>query len=434
MTNKNSKQGTLDSGIFSRKTLLAVAATAGLVGAFWQPADAAILCVNPSDTAHCYGTIQNAVTAAASGDTITVAPGVYHEDVTIDKPISLLGASGGTSIIDAGGQPNGINVDGMDNPGLKSVVISGFTIRNANYEGIVVTNASGITIRHNVVHLNNLSLDPSGPACPGIPSWETGESFDCGEGIHLSGVDHSTVTDNSVAYNAGGILLSDDAGATHDDLVSGNSVHDNPYDCGITLASHPAALVTGSTAPLGVYHNTIANNASYRNGLATHSGAGVGIFASVPGAQSYSNTVIHNRLFDNGHPGVALHSHTPNQNISDNMIVNNYIAGNGSDTEDAATPGTTGINVFGVSAATGILISHNMITNEDVGIAVNTPAPVQAHLNNLLASQFGVDNLGQGTVDATQNWWGNCGLSKWGCSSIAGTGIAVTPTLTRAMK
>jgi hypothetical protein len=39
--------------------------------------------------------------------------------------------------------------------------------------------------------------------------------------------------------NAGGILLSDDTGATHDNLIIGNIAQNNPFDCGITLASHP---------------------------------------------------------------------------------------------------------------------------------------------------------------------------------------------------
>jgi hypothetical protein len=36
----------------------------------------------------------------------------------------------------------------------------------------------------------------------------------------------------------------------------------------------------------------------------------------------------------------------------------------------------------------------------------NTPADVDLHFNDLLGGNIGVDNLGTGTVDATQNWWG----------------------------
>jgi hypothetical protein len=87
--------------------------------------------------------------------------------------------------------------------------------------------------------------------------------------------------------NSGGILLSDDTGATHHNLIIANLVRNNPFDCGITLASHPPASLTGSTSPLGVFRNTIANNYSSGNGLQVPgAGAGIGIFDSVPGAQA----------------------------------------------------------------------------------------------------------------------------------------------------
>ncbi|MDE3135204.1 MAG: right-handed parallel beta-helix repeat-containing protein [Acidobacteriota bacterium] len=412
------------------RILLAVGAIA--IGGTFQAAAASTLCVSPSGTNGCHTTIQDAVNAASPGDTILVKVGVYREGVTIGIPLSLIGANASNTIIDATGQSTGINVDGLDNAGLANVTISGFTIENANFEAIVVTNASNVTLWGNTIVNNNLGLDASAATCNGIPDWETAEGFDCGEGIHLSGVDHSTVANNMIAHNAGGILLSDDTGATHDNLITGNTTANNPFDCGITLASHPPAEVTGATSPFGVYHNTISDNVSSGNGVAIEgAGAGVGIFGFLPGAGVYANVVVHNRLIGNGLPGVAMHSHAPGGNFRDNAIIGNYIAGNGADTEDAFTPGTTGINVFGVSAESGTVISQNIIKDEDIGIAVNTPALIQAHLNDLLVKGFGVDNLGSNPVDATQNWWG-CSRgpgSTAGCSSTDGPGITTWPPL-----
>lgn len=93
----------------------------------------------------------------------------------------------GASIIDATGLGIGVHVDGMDNPGLHGVTIAGFIIENANFEGILVTNASNITIRSNQVRNNDKNLSISTTTCPGQASFETDEGFDCGEGIHLAG-------------------------------------------------------------------------------------------------------------------------------------------------------------------------------------------------------------------------------------------------------
>ena len=224
-----------------------------------QPAGAATLCVNPSGSQGCYSTINAAVSAAHAHDGIKVAPGTYHEDVVIGKTISLIGTNSANTIIDATGQPNGVYVDGLDNPGLSDVVVTGFTIQNANFEGVLITNASGVLVYRNVVRGNDKSLDISTPACPGLPAFETAEDEDCGEGIHLVGADHSTINNNTVQANSGGILLSDETASTHDNLISGNAVMNNPYDCGITLASHPPAQ-PGS--PFGVMHNTVASNTS----------------------------------------------------------------------------------------------------------------------------------------------------------------------------
>jgi parallel beta-helix repeat protein len=380
------------------------------------------------------------VAAASPNDTVKVAAGTYAEDVVIGKALSLVGASRSTTIIDATGLSNGVYIDGLDNKGLSGVVVTGFKVENANFEGILITNAADVNVWNNHVINNDKSLEPAIPACPGQPSFETGEDFDCGEGIHLLGTDHSIVANNLVENNSGGILLSDDTGQTHDNLVTGNVVRNNPFDCGIVMASHAPA--PGSSARhLGVVHNTIADNQSIRNGFQVPgAGAGVGLFSdgSGPGLVS-GNVVINNELLNNGLPGVAFHSHAPGDTFADNMIVANQISGNGADLFDTATPGSTGINVnsgFGRSPIKGTLISQNVIDHEAFEVAVNTPAQVNVHLNNFLDDTVGVDNLGTGAIDATENWWA-CSNGPGGgeeCANVGGPGVLFAPWLRMPFK
>jgi Periplasmic copper-binding protein (NosD) len=246
----------------------------------------------------------------------------------------------------------------------------------------------------------------------------------------------SVVAKNVVERNVGGILLTDEAAATHDNLVTGNTVRDNDRDCGITLPSHPAGF--GLNGPLpgnGVYHNTISDNVSTGNG-----GAGVGMFTPTPGTASYENLVIGNTLLNNGLPGVALHSHAPGQNLNGNQIIGNTIAGNAAD-GDAQTSGPTGIIVFsdaahGAAPITGMTITGNTISNEAIDIYVGTAAiNLAVHHNNLLGSSaVGVQNAGTGVVDATQNYWGcPAGPGKPGCSSVQGA-VTFAPWLTHRVR
>ncbi|MBS1859338.1 MAG: right-handed parallel beta-helix repeat-containing protein [Acidobacteria bacterium] len=355
--------------------------------------------------------------AASAGDVINVAAGTYAETVTIGKLLTLNGAGAATTIIDASGLSWGVYVDGIDNPNLAGVVVSGLTIQNAKFEGILVANASYVTIADNIVTGNNtgLTIDAKGKvSCPGIPAFETNEGQDCGEGIHLEGADHGRVLNNVVRNNAGGILITDDTGATFENVIAGNKVIDNVSDCGITLASHVAAAMTGSAAPLGVYHNTVSGNVSSGNGTKTGEGAGVGIFASAPKTANYGNVVINNQLTGNGIPGVAIHGHAPGQNLNNNVIVGNQISGNGPDVGD---PGPTGIHVSSVVPVLGLVISDNTISGETVSIAVAAAGEARVQRNSL-SGRIGIDNMGTAAIYADYNWWGCNGNPTYPVSSL----------------
>jgi parallel beta-helix repeat protein len=427
---------------------------AALFAVLSHSAQAKVLCVKPAGKAPCYAKIQLAVNAAAAGDSIDVAAGTYKEDVIIGKQLSLIGAGAADTIIDATGLPNGIFVDGLDRPGLKGVSISGFTVENAQYEGVLVVSTTGAKIIEDHI-LNNDTIGPvfgSGPACNGQPAFETDESGDCGGGVHLIGSVNAIVEGNFVTGNADGILISDETAESHGNLIAGNNITDNPAECGVVLASHPPV---GSSAPYfaphyGVNKNTVTGNIVSKNGV-TVGGAGVGLFSDGQGPGTVTgNSVLLNELTDNGIPGVSLHTHVgpafgaPADNMDGNIIVGNLISGNGPDTDDTATPGPTGININsggGGSPVTGTVISGNIITGEDIDIAVNTPATLSTHFNDLLGGKVGVANVCAldnasnlkvctGAIDATENYWGCvAGPGAKNCSTTSGANIATAPWL-----
>lgn len=127
----------------------------------------------------------------------------------------------------------------------------------------------------------------------------------------------------------------------------------------------------------------------------------------------------------------------PPVKFSDNVIVGNRIWRNKQDTQDAATSGPTGINLFSLVSMPGTIIADNFIFQESLDIAINVPAAsgatdIQVHLNDLL-KPVGLQNNGNASMDATENWWGcSAGPGRPGCSTITGSGaVLFQPWLTR---
>jgi len=99
-----------------------------------------------------YNTIQAAITAADSSDTISVAAGTYNEDVTINKSLTLQGENRETTEIKFGyssypsASPLTISADG--------VTVSGFTIRSGPY----IEPSWTITVEGDSTLLTNLKV------------------------------------------------------------------------------------------------------------------------------------------------------------------------------------------------------------------------------------------------------------------------------------
>jgi hypothetical protein len=261
--------------------------------------------------------------------------------------------------------------------------ISGFTVTNAQGEGILAAGL-GKTIDHlNVSGNAVVHNDLGGPKSPYFQCAAQGTvPGDCGEGVHFAGgVANSVIHGNYIANNSGGILLSDDVGPTHNNLVSGNTVTGNTTDCGITVPGHNPNALNSKGVPqpavAGVYKNVIKGNVVTNNGV-KGDGAGV-LFANAgPGTASYDNLVTGNYIAGNGLSGVTMHAHTilstQFEDLNGNVIVANSIGKNNVDGDPldgvpgTSDPHTTGVLVYSGGPKVSVVIAFNHISNNYYGI------------------------------------------------------------------
>ena len=357
-----------------------------------------------------YSSVQSAVGAAPAGSTVVVCRGTYTEDVIISTPLTLTGRHG--AVIHGSSTANG-NCEqlGPSGPGsapclagitIKSshVTVEGLKVTGAIGEGILATGSlaggsiSQVVIQDNRVVGNNLGGIPPSKTSPYPQCVEVGQiPGDCGEGIHLMGVAGSRVSHNFVSENEGGVLLTDEFGPTHDNVVDHNTITKNLFDCGVTAPGHnPTALDSSGNpqpAKAGVYKNVIEHNKITDNGLKGE-GAGVLFANATAGTASYDNLVEFNTISGNELSGVTMHAHTlaPGQfeDLSGNRIVHNTIGRNntGGDPLDgtASDPSTTGVLVFSGTVPVKVTIAHNIIRNNHYGVWLGTGGHVTATMSH----------------------------------------------------
>lgn len=330
-----------------------------------------------------FSSIGAAVMAAPAHATIYVCAGTYAESVWVNKPVSVEGHG---AVVNATGHDNGFKITSS------WAEVEGFTVWGATAEGILAQGApiqimlggqpvtTGTPVTHvrivdNVVKNNDrgdFGTATTNPEC--TPQGEV--PGDCGEGIHLWSAAWSVVAGNVVHDNSGGILLTDEFGPNHDNLVANNFVYHNTLDCGITIPSHNVGInpVTHQLLPTiaGVYNNVVRGNTVLSNGVAGF-GAGILLASPAPVTAVYNNLITQNLVSGNGLAGVTMHTHAPGAYLSGNKITYNRIGNNNVDGDpDAGVMATTGILVNSPLSPMTVTIRDNAIFHNHFGIWLST--------------------------------------------------------------
>jgi parallel beta-helix repeat protein len=196
--------------------------------------------------------IQDAVAAAAAGDTVLVTNGVYangmtsvwgYNRVALTNPVTLTSVNGPqTTVIDGGNQMRGVYIG-------TNATLSGFTVTNGYYSspgGGICSVPSGIV--SNCVLMGNLSASHGG----GISG---GQVFNCvlafnqgrsgGGGASAAALYNCVLSNNTAGYYGGGGA---DLSLLHNCLVTGNGFYTGGYAGGGTyVCTNYNCTIAGNT-------------------------------------------------------------------------------------------------------------------------------------------------------------------------------------------
>ncbi len=190
-----------------------------------------------------YTKIQDAIDAAHGGDTVFVYGGTYHENIVIDKPITLTGENRDSTMIKGDGTTHVVKIT------RSSTTITGFTIQNGGEEyprsGVIVDYADNCDIIHNKISHNK------------------------GRGVFLKWGNHNYVDDNMISNNGGSGLRVDFS----ENTITNNSIHDNEamgiffyegHDCLVDnnhiFHNHNGINLESSSKGVIIRNNQIDNN------------------------------------------------------------------------------------------------------------------------------------------------------------------------------
>jgi hypothetical protein len=293
-----------------------------------------------------YGTIQQAVNAAQSGDEIIVSPGLYYENVDfLDKNICLrslhpLDANCvAQTVIDGNGLDSCIKIISGQDP---TTAVAGLKLQNGNGEfggGIHVDNSSGPVLMFNYITQNFAErygggIDSRDYCYSYIVNNTISNNYadDCGGGVHngrwsTCTIENNKILNNTSRLNGGGIYNYNNTNIK----IIGNLIADNigggaagvyTWDGGgiidRNIFTGNIAAVTGGAIVMLTADTIISNNLVYANRASQYAGI---LIWSGGTCEVRNNTVVANVANIGG--GISVQF-----NVADCTITNNIVAKN----------------------------------------------------------------------------------------------------------
>jgi len=180
-----------------------------ILGIVTTTAGAAVITVD-SNGGESYTSIQEAVNNAQNGDTILVNPGVYKENIKVNKEVSIISKSGSEDQVNRTYVLGTVPDDAVFFVNSSNVKISGFFISGISsiedsYEvGIHIQGVENCSVSNNALVLNEVGIVLYGSQRNYINNNIVGLGY---SGIVFDGSEYNTIINNLVCQNGIGIYL-----------------------------------------------------------------------------------------------------------------------------------------------------------------------------------------------------------------------------------
>jgi parallel beta helix pectate lyase-like protein len=294
---------------------------------------------------HPGGSIQEAVDKASPGDTVSVAPGIYHQTVLIQKNgITLRGAGANLTIIKPPKSPKGQPCFKQSGSGIcvfgrfddqfnlvgrtKNVTVTGFGVRNFPGFGVFAFGGAKLSYRNNIAVNNGeyglARFNTLGGSIVGNVTKSSGEagiyvgdsapanvlvadnrSTDSELGFFIRHAHGVTLSHNVATGNCQGILVLDDGqpGGAGDVTAKYNVVNANNKSCSGHEGEPP--LKGGGILLLGATDSTVAWNTIRHNRGGEINSGGIVMASSEPltGGKAAKNNLVKRNLAYGNRPG-----------------------------------------------------------------------------------------------------------------------------------
>ncbi|MGI8581116.1 MAG: parallel beta-helix domain-containing protein [Chitinophagaceae bacterium] len=247
---------------------------------------------------HSGGSIQAMVDAAKPGAVIKIEPGVYNEDVTVNKPgIKLMGLSKngqGVIIQNPGDEENGITV--LDNG--DGFVLMNVTVKNFKENGVFLSHVDNFLLSR-VTTINNGEYGLFPVFCNNEKIDHCTATGHTDTGIYVGQSTNVTVSENEAYANVNGLEIEN---CTNIEVFKNNS-YDNV--AGILVVLLPGLTIKTSS------NITLTNNYVHDNNHVNFAEPGGGFEAFVPSGSGIlivgtdKTTAKNNKVSGNNFTGIA---------------------------------------------------------------------------------------------------------------------------------